>query len=505
MLVCHCTVVNDSRLRELVAEGAEDLLDIASATGAGSFCGGCVPAIASLLSRETGEPASAILDRAPSRVDDTSLPTRVRQVVRAIEEETFSGDHPPSTPLVDEAELARRHDATPGTVRDALLVLRQHGTVRDGPDGLVVGDPDVEVAVTAAALHLRADGATAEDVLDTRRVVEGLAVRCACTHPDEPAWEAFVDTDQNPDKLADPDFRQRLVDVAGNPVLSLFAQLLQLLASTAPTEAAAHTAIVAAVAARDAPHAAELLAADLATCSGTTTVPNLPTTADTGLLGLARTVCEWITDQALGPGEVIGTDKEVAERLGVDRRTLRDVTVWLEYHGLATHQPGPQATLAVATPDPWPSAELLALLLDRAEVAPGQLLHARQALEVHAVERASTTLDEQAAARLRRRLDEESTIVERDRVRNRMFHTIHPLLARLSGNPVLAHLAIATNLALVRRANRDEDLARLLSSSVGEATSAHSAIVDAATRGDTATSRVLMDDHVARHATHHPA
>lgn len=96
-------------------------------------------------------------------------------------------------------------------------------------------------------------------------------------------------------------------------------------------------------------------------------------------------------------------------------------------------------------------------------------------------------------------------IVERDRVRNRMFHTIHPLLARLSGNPVLAHLAIATNLALVRRANRDEDLARLLSSSVGEATSAHSAIVDAATRGDTATSRVLMDDHVARHATHHPA
>jgi len=62
VLVCHCAVVNDRRIRELVDQGAVDLLDIASACGAGSFCGGCVPAIASILSQAIGETSREMLD-----------------------------------------------------------------------------------------------------------------------------------------------------------------------------------------------------------------------------------------------------------------------------------------------------------------------------------------------------------------------------------------------------------------------------------------------------------
>ena len=49
MLVCHCHVVNDARIRAEIARGAQDELAIALACGAGTDCGGCVPAISRLL------------------------------------------------------------------------------------------------------------------------------------------------------------------------------------------------------------------------------------------------------------------------------------------------------------------------------------------------------------------------------------------------------------------------------------------------------------------------
>ncbi|HUH06475.1 MAG TPA: (2Fe-2S)-binding protein [Egibacteraceae bacterium] len=60
MLVCHCRAVNDSRIREEVAAGARDEFDIAQRCGAGSECGGCVPAISRLLGECAGCPVRAM-------------------------------------------------------------------------------------------------------------------------------------------------------------------------------------------------------------------------------------------------------------------------------------------------------------------------------------------------------------------------------------------------------------------------------------------------------------
>ena len=49
MLVCHCHVVNDRRIRAEIERGARDEIDIAQACGAGTDCGGCVPTISRLL------------------------------------------------------------------------------------------------------------------------------------------------------------------------------------------------------------------------------------------------------------------------------------------------------------------------------------------------------------------------------------------------------------------------------------------------------------------------
>jgi bacterioferritin-associated ferredoxin len=49
VIVCHCRAVNDRAIRDAVDAGAEDLLAIAAACGAGLGCGGCHPLLVDLL------------------------------------------------------------------------------------------------------------------------------------------------------------------------------------------------------------------------------------------------------------------------------------------------------------------------------------------------------------------------------------------------------------------------------------------------------------------------
>lgn len=68
MLVCHCKVVYDRTIREEIARGARDEFDVAKACGAGTGCGGCVPAISRLLGECAGCPlvASPLDRRSPA-------------------------------------------------------------------------------------------------------------------------------------------------------------------------------------------------------------------------------------------------------------------------------------------------------------------------------------------------------------------------------------------------------------------------------------------------------
>lgn len=49
MLICHCRAVNDRALRVAIQAGAAALSDLADLCGAGSRCGGCIPALLELL------------------------------------------------------------------------------------------------------------------------------------------------------------------------------------------------------------------------------------------------------------------------------------------------------------------------------------------------------------------------------------------------------------------------------------------------------------------------
>jgi bacterioferritin-associated ferredoxin len=49
VLICHCRSVNDRAIRAAIAAGARHPTDVADGCGAGSRCGGCLPALLELL------------------------------------------------------------------------------------------------------------------------------------------------------------------------------------------------------------------------------------------------------------------------------------------------------------------------------------------------------------------------------------------------------------------------------------------------------------------------
>jgi nitrite reductase (NADH) large subunit len=50
-LLCHCNVVSERCVEEAVALGATSLDEVEAICGAGSGCGGCLPALEAMLER----------------------------------------------------------------------------------------------------------------------------------------------------------------------------------------------------------------------------------------------------------------------------------------------------------------------------------------------------------------------------------------------------------------------------------------------------------------------
>ena len=60
MLVCHCHRVNDARVEQVLAAGAEGVRGVVRATRAGSGCGGCIPALRELCASRVVEASCAL-------------------------------------------------------------------------------------------------------------------------------------------------------------------------------------------------------------------------------------------------------------------------------------------------------------------------------------------------------------------------------------------------------------------------------------------------------------
>lgn len=83
MIVCQCHAVTDSQVRAVVAEGCTSVAAVARATGAGSFCGGCVATIRQLACGDcpmVAAPSAAMAALSTGGVQPEHAPARVSAV-----------------------------------------------------------------------------------------------------------------------------------------------------------------------------------------------------------------------------------------------------------------------------------------------------------------------------------------------------------------------------------------------------------------------------------------
>src|SRR5688572_2704289 len=106
----------------------------------------------------------------------------------------------------------------------------------------------------------------------------------------------------------------------------------------------------------------------------------------------------------LKPGDVLGTENEIAARYGVSRIVARDALRTLEALGIAEIKMGKGGGARVARGNPKLFAEALAVQLDLTGVEPAEIMDAQRAIECLAAELAAENATEADIARLKQLL-----------------------------------------------------------------------------------------------------
>ena len=149
---------------------------------------------------------------------------------------------PPGTMLPSEAKLLEKYGVGRGTIREALRLLEVNGliVIRSGPGGgPMVSEVDSADVAKTLSLYFQLAGATYRDTLDARLVLEPVVAGTVAREQRPEHIEALNDwlARSAPPETAKPgllpqderavEFHALLMDMAGNPVISLLARSLQ--------------------------------------------------------------------------------------------------------------------------------------------------------------------------------------------------------------------------------------------------------------------------------------
>ena len=131
-------------------------------------------------------------------------------------------------------ELMERYRTTPDTLRQAILLLQEHGVVeaeRGRSGGLYIAEPDRAKAVSSAQTYLARSNV---ESLKVRQFMLQLVLQCLegfpLLKPDRlkaRACQLAKSLAQSPPASADADFWAVAVRLCDNPVLSLFAEVAE--------------------------------------------------------------------------------------------------------------------------------------------------------------------------------------------------------------------------------------------------------------------------------------
>jgi GntR family transcriptional repressor for pyruvate dehydrogenase complex len=204
-----------------------------------------------------------------------------------------------------------------------------------------------------------------------------------------------------------------------------------------------------------------------------------------------------IQEEALGPGDFLGREEDLAEEFGVSRPTLREALKLLASGNLIRASKGPGGGIFVArTAEEGISRSLsdaIAMMLETGSVRLDELLETRLLLEVPLAGLAASEADEATVERLREVIEREAATPPEDIEAQSAIDTeIHRTLAAAAGNRMIQ--ALTDWIFEVVQPSLIEILQPAI---VREAiVEQHQALLAAVQKGDRARAERAMRDHL---------
>lgn len=208
---------------------------------------------------------------------------------------------------------------------------------------------------------------------------------------------------------------------------------------------------------------------------------------------VAKRIADDIFDQELPVGSKLPPEREMIERLGVSRGTLREALRILEVHGLLVIRSGPGGGPTVSTMTPSDFNKACSLHFKAAGITVDQLWTARVAVEPMLARGAAVSITAEHRSELLALIEEarNSTNLENSSY-VRLGSAFHRLIAVASGNPVLALLARSLGEMTAYLESRNI----YPPSEHGRVNLAHIAIGEAILAGDADLAEQLVRDHM---------
>src|SRR5215470_11967571 len=202
-------------------------------------------------------------------------------------------------------------------------------------------------------------------------------------------------------------------------------------------------------------------------------------------------VREALFARRLRPGDVLGTEKEIASRFGVSRIVARDALRTLQALGVAEIRMGRGGGARIATGNPRLFAEALAIQLDLTGVSAGEVLDAQRAVEALAAELAAEHATTADHVRLRHLLDEAAAKIGSVAGYTRSCRDFHLAVAEASHNRVLV-----VQLVSLQHVSWPSENRTLTPEVARRVLAVHRELAALIEMRDAAGARKLMDDHV---------
>ncbi|MCW2933084.1 MAG: regulatory protein GntR [Actinomycetia bacterium] len=175
------------------------------------------------------------------------MPQRVADELRAL---IVSGELADGASVGREPDLVERFGVSRPSLREALRILEAEGLItveRGVRGGVVAHEPDQRMTARTAAMVLRSRNVSLADVFEARALLEPVAARKIAAMPARgrraivAKLSALIDKEEetinDPEAfaLANAEFHERLVLLAGNQTLSILVEMLNEIVTRAVT------------------------------------------------------------------------------------------------------------------------------------------------------------------------------------------------------------------------------------------------------------------------------